>query len=100
MELRSLACKREVGFHYDIPLTKEQEFSEPYTDPKVVAVMAISVFQARDAINSKYQGRVKVDSQLDHNYGGDVLGNDVKGYGFTVGIDRVNRDRLIKLVEE
>ena len=95
MELRSLACRREVGIHYDIPLTREQRFSEPFIAPEVVVAMGIYVFQARDAINSKYSGRVKVDSQLDYNRGFGGLGRDqVRGYNFTVGFDRTNKDNV------
>ena len=95
MGMRSLACVREVGFDYNIPLTRDSKFSDPYADPKVVASVGFYVFRARDAIQSKYQDIVKIDAQLDHNHGFDGLDRDiVTGYNFSIGFDRVDKVRV------
>ncbi len=91
MELRSLACVREVVFHYDVPLTSEQG-GEPYADPNDVAAIGTYIFQARDAINRSYHQVIRIDSQLDPKIS-NGLGNDqVEGYEFTVGLSRIDSE--------
>ena len=95
MRMRSLACNREVGFGYDIPLTRVSKFSEPYADSKVVAAVGQYISQARDAIELKYPNIVKVDTQLDHDGELDDLEREiVTGYSFRVGFDRVDKNNI------
>ena len=94
MELRSLACAREVIFHYDVPLVS-QRGGEPYADPKDVAAMAIYIFQARDDVNRGHDQVIKIDSQLDSKIRDNGLGNNqVEGYEFTVGFSRTDKERI------
>jgi hypothetical protein len=92
MELRSLACVREVVFHYDVPLTSERG-GEPFADTKDVAVMGIYISRARDALNKSYGPVIKIDSQLDtkKEHGG---WEEMEGYEFTVGFSRTSKERI------
>jgi hypothetical protein len=94
MELRSLACVREVVFHYDVPLTSERGH-RPFADPKVVTVLGAYIFQARDAVNQSYGQIIKIDSQLDSKIrtGSGPIDYQVEGYEFTVALSRIDTEK-------
>lgn len=96
MLLRTLSCLRDVTFDYNIPLTREPLSSNFYADPKTVANIGFFVSRATDLINEKYNGVIKVDSQLDSriDYNGVGLLPEVEGYYFSIEINRIDKEKF------
>ncbi len=93
--MRNLACSGEVSIHYDVPLTAETQFSERYVDPQMVAAVGMYISLARKAMTSKYPDVVRINAQLDPNYGYNGLDERVvEGYNFSINFSRTDKTRV------